>query len=183
MFLSIFILLFQCCLCYINATGVLHGQDPTTGQWPMRQEINVLASQGKEMWDLYIQALLAFHNTSADDPLSYYQIAGIHGYPKGPWNNIGGSGVGGFCMHNSVLFPLWHRPYLALYEVSVFLENFDYLTEPANSIESCLGYRQPVSRHNSLRLSRCSKIIAHTVLGLGPGRWTTLSYDCRISTN
>lgn len=137
MLLFVFALLFQHTSCYINATGVLDGRDTATGKWPTRQEIRILAN-GEEMWDLYIQALRAFQNASARDPLSYYQIAGIHGYPTGPWDSVGGNGHGGFCMHSSVLFPLWHRPYLALYEVSVVVHVVAYLTFPANLIQSRL---------------------------------------------
>ena len=118
MLLLAFFLLFRQSICYINATGVFSGQDPGTKQWPMRQEITSFASS-KEMWDLYVQALLEFQDSDPENPTSFYQIAGIHGYPRAPWDNVGGSGNAGFCMHNSVLFPIWHRPYLALYEVCV----------------------------------------------------------------
>lgn len=116
MLLILGLLLSQLGFCYINATGVTSRQDLDTGQWPLRQELTKF-SKSQEMWDLYIQALLAFQAVPVDDPLSYYQIAGIHGWPQGPWDGVGGIGQAGFCMHLSVLFPLWHRPYLALYEV------------------------------------------------------------------
>jgi tyrosinase len=45
--------------------------------------------------------------------------------PYKPWNGVGSttnwktaSGFGGYCTHSSILFLTWHRPYLALYEVS-----------------------------------------------------------------
>lgn len=103
----------------IQVTGATSGFDATFRARPIRQEINVLASSGDASWDLYVLALQRFQDVSADDPLSYFQIAGIHGYPKRPWDGVSGTGKEvGFCMHTSVLFPLWHRPYLALYEVS-----------------------------------------------------------------
>jgi hypothetical protein len=46
---------------------------------------------------------------------------GIHGVPFVTWNGVGpaaGASMSGYCPHSSVLFPTWHRPYLALYEVS-----------------------------------------------------------------
>lgn len=52
---------------------------------------------------------------AADNPL-----AGIHGVPFVPWNGVQaspGANQSGYCPHSSVLFPTWHRPYLALYEV------------------------------------------------------------------
>lgn len=45
---------------------------------------------------------------------------GIHGRPYIPWDAApqgpGDSG-GGYCPHSSNIFPTWHRPYLALFEV------------------------------------------------------------------
>ena len=51
------------------------------------------------------------------ETMSYFRIAGIHGMPYEPW---GGSQEGyqeGYCAHGTVLFPTWHRPYIALFEV------------------------------------------------------------------
>jgi len=75
-------------------------------------------------------------------PLSYFGICGIHGLPYEPWasspdvsepeNKVtigsedwldGSNGDKppqtrkGYCTHGNVLFPTWHRPYVALYEV------------------------------------------------------------------
>lgn len=48
-------------------------------------------------------------------------LTGIHGRPYKAWDGVGigppGSG-GGYCPHGSNLFPTWHRPYLALMEVT-----------------------------------------------------------------
>ncbi|KAL2136199.1 hypothetical protein VTI74DRAFT_5077 [Chaetomium olivicolor] len=47
--------------------------------------------------------------------------------PYKPWNGVGSatnwqssSGFGGYCTHSSILFLTWHRPYLALYEQSLY---------------------------------------------------------------
>jgi len=101
-----------------QVTGATSGFDPTSKARPVRQGINDFIGS-RPAWDLYILALQRFQNASFTDPLSYFQVASIHGNPKGPWDGVNGTGPGdGFCMHQSVLFPLWHRPYLALYEVS-----------------------------------------------------------------
>ena len=53
------------------------------------------------------------------DPLSYYQIAGIHGLPYIRWGEAPRDDQGpdyGYCTHGSTLFATWHRPYLALVE-------------------------------------------------------------------
>lgn len=45
---------------------------------------------------------------------------GIHGRPYLPWDDVQGAPGApnnGYCNHISILFPTWHRPYLALYEV------------------------------------------------------------------
>ncbi|KAK5106279.1 hypothetical protein LTS08_000397 [Lithohypha guttulata] len=68
-----------------------------------------LYSQNQDQFGIY---------APTDDKFSYYQIAGIHGYPQVAWDDVYGNpnGSTGYCMHNSVLFELWHRPYLALFE-------------------------------------------------------------------
>ena len=40
-------------------------------------------------------------------------------YPNVPWDGVLGDNTGaiGYCTHSSILFPTWHRPYVALYEV------------------------------------------------------------------
>lgn len=56
------------------------------------------------------------------DLLSFFQIGAIHGLPHTPWNGSGvknANSYGGYCAHGNVLFPTWHRPYLALYEVGL----------------------------------------------------------------
>jgi tyrosinase len=48
-------------------------------------------------------------------------VLGIHGRPYLPFDGVvaGPEGQGhGYCTHVSNLFPTWHGPYLALYEVS-----------------------------------------------------------------
>lgn len=88
------------------------------GSMPLRLEIRDVQAD-KYKWDLYVLALSMFQSVSQDDPMSYYQIAGIHGVPFVTWNGVGpaeGASLSGYCPHSSVLFPTWHRPYLALYE-------------------------------------------------------------------
>jgi hypothetical protein len=45
--------------------------------------------------------------------------SGIHGVPFEPWSGVEaapGANQSGYCTHSSVLFPMWHRPYLVLFE-------------------------------------------------------------------
>ena len=106
--------------------------------------------------------------TAADrlqsDPMSYFQIAGtmhpaattqlltfkgIHGYPQTPWDGVDGAGSFGYCMHSCVLFPSWHRPFVALYEVIRFFITHDLalLTKfLASDLGSCTNNCWLVSR-------------------------------------
>ncbi|KAK4181554.1 hypothetical protein QBC36DRAFT_174782 [Triangularia setosa] len=48
-----------------------------------------------------------------------HYCAGIHGMPHQTWGGVRptpGNEETGYCTHSSILFPTWHRPYLALYE-------------------------------------------------------------------
>lgn len=72
--------------------------------------------------DLYVQALAELQAVDEGDELSYFKIMGVHGLPFLPFNGVdqvpGGAKRAGYCPHNELLFGLWHRPYLALFEVS-----------------------------------------------------------------
>ena len=113
-------------------TGIQAGVDARTGFRPLRYDISELQKSG-EAWDLYILALQKYSQTNQSDPMSNYQVsgelaprpyhvlqftqAGIHGYPRAPWDGAVGNGSSpGYCTHSSILFPMWHRPYLLLYE-------------------------------------------------------------------
>ncbi|KLU85588.1 hypothetical protein MAPG_04611 [Magnaporthiopsis poae ATCC 64411] len=102
----------------VAITGVTTGVNTATGQRPARLDINTLQNSGPQ-WDLYILGLLRFQTQAEDDQLSYFQIAGIHGRPYIAWNGVGAVAGGvnrGYCPHNDIQFPAWHRPYLALLE-------------------------------------------------------------------
>jgi len=91
------------------------------GSVPLRKEIREL-QKDTTMWTLYILALDMLQYTNQSDMLSWYQIGGIHGEPFVPWDNVQpvpGNEQNGYCHHSSILFPTWHRPYLALFEVSL----------------------------------------------------------------
>ncbi|OCK73056.1 Di-copper centre-containing protein [Lepidopterella palustris CBS 459.81] len=86
-----------------------------TGSVYPRLEIRTLANNA-DQWNLYLLGMQRFQAVDQSDPLSYYQIAGIHGRPYVPWNGVQGVNQGGMCPHVSNLFWTWHRPYLALFE-------------------------------------------------------------------
>ena len=60
-------------------------------------------------------------NSDESDPVSFFQIGGIHGLPPVRWNCAGEEESAsdmfeGYCAHSTVLFPTWHRPYVCLFE-------------------------------------------------------------------
>ncbi|KAH9986652.1 tyrosinase [Russula vinacea] len=105
---------------HVIITGAQGGQ--TQGAVaPNRLEINDLI-KNQDLFSLYIQALTALFETSQSNQLSHFGVGGIHGLPYVQWEGSGGTSPvhgsqwGGYCTHGSVLFPTWHRPYVALYE-------------------------------------------------------------------
>jgi tyrosinase len=124
-------------------TGIQH----PNGSTPLRLEVRQL-EQNPTLWTLYLLGLDMMQYTNQTEMLSWYQITGmahfvllrthrltslgIHGRPFVPFDNVQavpGNTGNGYCTHVSILFPPWHRPYLAFYEVS--------LARRASLIESC----------------------------------------------
>ena len=69
--------------------------------------------------NVLLLAMQRFQLTPSSNPLSYYQVAGIHGQPYMTWADVQarpGGQNSGYCTHASPLFSTWHRPYLALFE-------------------------------------------------------------------
>ncbi|EXJ78291.1 hypothetical protein A1O3_09452 [Capronia epimyces CBS 606.96] len=106
-------------------TGATGGVDSTTGARPLRYEIGQYSASGPP-FDLLILSLIAFQSANQSDPLSYFQISGIHGFPRIPWDGVVGTGsYPGFCTHAATPFPTWHRPYMALFEQVLWMHAQD----------------------------------------------------------
>ncbi|KAI4171467.1 MAG: hypothetical protein LQ343_004205 [Gyalolechia ehrenbergii] len=101
----------------VAVRGIQAGVNPRTGRRPFRQEFSTFKNSGPA-FDLYIQALQRFQQRDQTALLSYFQVAGIHGVPFRSWDGVDGNNNAGYCTHASTLFPTWHRPYIALYEVN-----------------------------------------------------------------
>ncbi|KJZ68902.1 hypothetical protein HIM_11709 [Hirsutella minnesotensis 3608] len=105
---------------YYPITGIFSAQGQRVSA---RRDINELQAEAGPQWDLYIQALAAMQNMNARDPLSFFQIGGIHGLPTYPWNGTvqGNSNAQwpGYCVHSVAMFLTWHRPYVLLFEQSL----------------------------------------------------------------
>ena len=83
-----------------------------------RKEIRVLKDD-EDLWNIYLLGLSRLEDVDGDDPMSFYQIAAIHGQPYVQWDNNGRCDnciPAGYCTHRSILFPTWHRAYLSLFE-------------------------------------------------------------------
>ncbi|KAF2203556.1 Di-copper centre-containing protein [Delitschia confertaspora ATCC 74209] len=105
----------------ILTTGIGTGKQPN-GAVPIRREIRDLQQNYPDTWNLYLLGLQSFQMVDQKDPLSFYQIAGIHGVPYVPWANAQGipGKRTGYCPHQNVMFFGWHRAYLALYEQQLY---------------------------------------------------------------
>lgn len=91
----------------------------SNGVWP-RLEIRQMYWNRPNQYTLLILAMQRYQAMSQSDKLSYYQISGIHGVPRQDWDSVGAcsscQNVDGYCPHDSILFPTWHRVYVALFE-------------------------------------------------------------------
>ena len=107
----------------ISVKGVEKANITAKTPVPLRQNIDTWSSDpaNEKQVKLFVAALDRFQKIDPRDRDSYFQIAGIHGQPNVPWDEpieqetANGKG---YCTHNNILFPIWHRAYLALYEVS-----------------------------------------------------------------
>ncbi|KAM3515279.1 hypothetical protein MY11210_001020 [Beauveria gryllotalpidicola] len=109
----------------VGALGHVDGQSADNGPIPLRRSITELAAEAGPQWDLYLQALRAMYDRDPKDPESFFQIAGIHGRPFTEYNNAGKmntNGWGGYSTHGEILFLIWHRPLVALFEQTLVKE-------------------------------------------------------------
>ncbi|KAH7147138.1 hypothetical protein B0J13DRAFT_622059 [Dactylonectria estremocensis] len=104
---------------------------------PSRREISELFPSDdpltRKQWTLFVLALNGFKALGVENKLSYFQVAGIHSYPLQSWDGAvdppkpGGRQDGGYCQHNTIKFPTWHRPYMLLFEKLVWTHMNDVI--------------------------------------------------------
>jgi tyrosinase len=83
-----------------------------------RMEIHDLKANA-DQWNIYLLALQRFQQINYTDPMSWYAICGIHGYPFAVYDGVqkcSNCSDTGYCTHESTIFPEWHRVYLLLFE-------------------------------------------------------------------
>ncbi|GKT69134.1 tyrosinase precursor [Colletotrichum tofieldiae] len=111
--------------------GLTVGVIPKSADKPLRLEIDDFL-QDVELANLYFLALEAFMKKRlSESPFSYYEICGIHGQPWRAWDGVTSADFGssrgstdpqsGYCSHGSVVFPTWHRVYVAQFEQALYL--------------------------------------------------------------
>lgn len=96
----------------------------TSGGIHPRLEVRQLYNTQPAQWNLFLLAMQRFKSQDQGSQSSFYQIAGIHGVPNVPYDGVtqnpNTQGAVGYCTHDSVLFPPWHRAYIALFEQTFF---------------------------------------------------------------
>ena len=139
------------------------GVVPKSGQTVVRLEIDDLLER-RELANLYFLALESFMSEAIhENAFSYYEISGIHGQPARAWDNVTSAGFDkpgdkehwpGYCAHGSVLFPLWHRAYLAQFEVIlVFYLITSFFSHIISSKRfSCMRRKSPTAWATKLKL-------------------------------
>ena len=90
------------------------------GSVQTRYEIRQLQTEYPRQFTLFLLAMQQFKAADTSALTSYYQISGIHGCPRISYDGVAQcgncKGTDGYCTHNSILFPTWHRAYMALFE-------------------------------------------------------------------
>ena len=68
-------------------------------------------------------------------------LPGIHGQPLVPWDEDTQPQAPdlGYCTHNSLLFPTWHRPYVNLFEA--------WFLWPAGGIDEVVSFSCVLATH------------------------------------
>jgi len=64
------------------------------------------------MLDNLVKAFRGIQALPPSDPNSFEALAGLHGEPFRGFGAVNPNVYGGFCNHNNILFPTWHRVYL-----------------------------------------------------------------------
>lgn len=117
-----------------QARGWTTGLVPPPGTPPpLRLEIDDFLLD-TELANLYFLAMASYMGEeAARSPFSYFEISGIHGQPNRPWDGQpqssewvpntpnGDARKYSYCAHSSLVFPTWHRAYLAQFEQGLYV--------------------------------------------------------------
>ena len=106
--------------------GVVLGLKDVAGVLP-RLDVDVMLITQPDTFNLFLLALRVLQNDNLNkDKNGYFELASIHGLPKGLWDGVvpykdPNNKFSGYCAHSRLVFPTWHRPYLAQYEQALYL--------------------------------------------------------------
>lgn len=85
-----------------------------------RLEIRQMKNTRPNQYTLLVLALEQWKATAQSTTTGYWGISSIHGVPRQNYNNVPQcstcTDADGYCPHDSILFPAWHRVYVALFE-------------------------------------------------------------------
>ncbi|KXJ86569.1 hypothetical protein Micbo1qcDRAFT_208983 [Microdochium bolleyi] len=158
-----------------------------------RVDIDVMLLEQPDTFNLFLIALMeiqgkevpwttdADHTFTSENPLSFFQIAGIHGLPGDSWFGEASDGEG-YCQHGMPTFAPWHRPYLALLEQTLFRQVANvaerFSRSPDVSAEDKQRYTA-AARHFRLPYWDYYRPRGYevTFLGVTDGSSTTAPYD------
>ncbi|RMZ70503.1 histone acetyltransferase spt10 [Pyrenophora seminiperda CCB06] len=118
------------CSAGVNSNGQCNSGSTASPRLEVRE-----MARNSDQFNLFLLGMERFQAKDKSDPLSYYQIAGVHGHPFVSWNRFPTPLVNqaGFCPHATTLFAPWHRPYLAVFEQALFLSVNEVISQfPAN---------------------------------------------------
>ncbi|KAJ7501178.1 hypothetical protein B0H11DRAFT_1713961 [Mycena galericulata] len=109
-------------------TGIQDGLPPPGSparEVPLRVEVDDFYTREEYavQRNLFLLAMAKFKAMDTSTKLSYFQVAGIHGMPLITWDDpLHPEPVParGYCPHNLITFPTWHRPYMVLFEQRVY---------------------------------------------------------------
>jgi hypothetical protein len=130
---------------FVYVTGVKGpAVDPEKGPYARRPLKHLIDTEDQMEWSLYIQAIgkispadriagserdtEAMMEATHTDPVSWFSIGAVHGAAI-PWQGdesfrrtaSDGETSPGWCVHHTVNFLTWHRVYVALFEVYLFI--------------------------------------------------------------
>ncbi|KAK4182242.1 hypothetical protein QBC35DRAFT_186135 [Podospora australis] len=182
-----------------SAAGVVVDMKRLTGEniGRPRMDIDVFMVKHPDTFNLMLQAMIAMQ----DDPsaVGYFQVAGIHGWPRNGWNFVPQTGwepssqstwehnpktykdrFGGYCAHGVHVFGPWHRPYLSLMEQTLWRHMYtiaESYTDPDTSeryLDAVKEFRLPYFDYFRPRGGEV------TFPGVRDGKTTTSPYDFRL---
>ncbi|KAK3314844.1 common central domain of tyrosinase-domain-containing protein [Apodospora peruviana] len=115
---------------YYPIVGIQDGLDPDTTH-PLRKvgirmELDSWYDAPDLVYEnqraLFFPAFKRFTEMKPTEKFSFFQIAGIHGYPEDvPWDEPGMvKGEDSYCPHGRIIFTTWHRAYLLLFEQVIY---------------------------------------------------------------